>query len=57
MSSIIRSIVVVAALLGSASAAFAGSYGHGYGYGHGWGYGKGKHDARVFFDQLRKNSN
>jgi hypothetical protein len=34
MSTIIRSVIVAAALIASASAASATSYGYGYGYGY-----------------------
>jgi hypothetical protein len=61
MSTIIRTALVVAALLGSVSAASAGSYGYGYGHRHGYWTkshdGKWKHDARAFFDRIKKNGN
>ena len=71
MSTIIRSALVIVALLGSVSAASATWYGHGYGhgnsYGHGYGHrhgywtkshdGKWKHNTRAFFEQLKRNGN
>ncbi len=61
MSILVRSIVVAVALFGGISAASAGSYGWS-GYGSAAPtpapmQGKWKHDARAFFDQLRKNGN
>jgi hypothetical protein len=62
MSKIIRSALVVVALLGTVSAASA----HSYGYGHGHGYWTKSHDGKWhngkwhrntgdFFRQLKKN--
>ena len=59
MSTFLRSILVIAALLGGTSSAFATT--QGYGSGKGWVSGKGGYSkplsTRAFFDQQRKNSN
>jgi hypothetical protein len=52
MSKILRSVLVVAALVGAASSASAGGY-HGYDHG----YAKKHQTTLVFFDWLRKNGN
>lgn len=55
MSTFLRSLIAIAMIAGVTSAANATSY--GYGYGHGYGWAAKKHSARVFFDQMKKNSN
>jgi hypothetical protein len=52
MSKLLRSVLVVAALVGAASSASAGGY-HGYDHG----YSKKHHNTQAFFDWLRKNGN
>ena len=55
MSTVLRSILVVAALLGTASAASAHSYGYGHDAGHANTGHTWKQDTRTFFDELQRN--
>jgi hypothetical protein len=58
MSTILRSALVVVALLGTVSTASATSYSNGYSNGHGrWVKtdGKWKHNTADFFRNLKRN--
>ncbi len=55
MSTVLRSILVVVALLATASAASAHSYGYGHDAGHAKVGDAWKQDARTFFDEQQRN--